>query len=127
MQITTSYQEHVSILKELKHDKSFYDVREPYKEEFQKIYNDVKEKGVSISNAKEYLDSLSKEELSTLQNYTRLVHEINVDTLSNEGAYNLLLEHYEKYDFNNDGVVEDGEGKTIPLIPAHFSSTEKEL
>jgi lysine/ornithine N-monooxygenase len=112
-------------LKELKYDKSFYEVRKPYKEAFQKIYEDTKEKGVRISNAKEYLDNLSKEELSTLQNYTRLVHEINVDTLSNEGAYNLLLEHYEKYDFNNDGVVEDGEGKTIPLIPAHFSSTEK--
>lgn len=125
MKITTSYQEHVSILKELKHDKSFYEAREPYKQEFQKIYNDAKDKGINISNAKEYLESLSKEELSTLQNYTRLANEIDVDALSNEGAYNLLLDHYEKYDFNNDGFVEDGIGKGMPLIPSHFSNTEK--
>lgn len=125
MQITTQYEEHVSIAKELKHDKSFYEVREPYKEDFQKIHDDAKNKGVNISNAKEYLESLSNEELSTLQNYTRLANEIDVDTLSDEGAYNLLLDHYEKYDFNNDGLVEDGEGKVLPLIPAHFSNSEK--
>jgi hypothetical protein len=108
VKITTKYEEHVSILKELQHDESFYEVREPFKEEFQKIHDDAKEKGINVSNAKEYLESLSKEELSTLQNYTLLVNEIEVDTLSDEGAYNLLLDHYEKYDFNNDGFVEDG-------------------
>ena len=125
MKITTKYEEHVAILKELQHDESFYEAREPFKEEFQKIHDDAKEKGINVSNAKEYLESLSKEELSTLQNYTLLVNEITVDTLSNEGAYNLLLDHYEKYDFNNDGFVEDGIGKGIPLIPSHFSNTEK--
>lgn len=125
MKITTKYEEHVAIVKELQYDKSFYEVREPFKDEFQKIHDDAKEKGINVSNAKEYLKSLSKEELSTLQNYTRLVNELDVDTLSDEGAYNLLLEHYEKYDFNNDGFVEDGVGKGIPLIPSHFSNTEK--
>ena len=125
MNITTKYEEHVAIVKELQYDKSFYEVREPFKDEFQKIHDDAKEKGINVSNAKEYLKSLSKEELSTLQNYTRLVNELDVDTLSDEGAYNLLLEHYEKYDFNNDGFVEDGVGKGIPLISSHFSNTEK--
>lgn len=125
MQVTTQYDEHVAIVKELQYDKSFYEVREPFKEEFQKIHNDAKEKRVNISNAKDYLENLTKNELSTLQNYTRLVNEIDIDTLSDEGAYNLLLEHYEKYDFNNDGIVEDGIGKGIPLIPSHFSNTQK--
>jgi hypothetical protein len=125
MNITTNYEEHVAIVKELKHDNSFYEVREPYKESFQKIHDDAKEKGINISNAKEYLDSLSKDELSTLQNYTRLVNEIDVDSLSDEGAYNLLLDHYEKYDFNNDGFIEDGIGKGTSIIPSHFSNSEK--
>lgn len=125
MQVTTQYDEHVAIVKELQYDKSFYEVREPFKEEFQKIHNDAKEKRVNISNAKDYLENLTKNELLTLQNYTRLVNEIDIDTLSDEGAYNLLLEHYEKYDFNNDGIVEDGIGKGIPLIPSHFSNTQK--
>ena len=125
MNIITKYEEHIAIVKELQYDESFYEVREPFKEEFKKIHDDAKEKGINASNAKEYLKSLSKEELSTLQNYTRLANEVDVDTLSDEGAYNLLLEHYEKYDFNNDGFVEDGVGKGMPLIPSHFSNTEK--
>ncbi len=125
MDINTKYEEHMSIVKKLKYDESFYEVREPFKENFQKIHDDAKEKGINVSNAKEYLRSLSKEELSTLQNYTLLVNEIEVDILSDEGAYNLLLEHYEKYDFNNDGFIEDGVGKGTPIIPSHFSNTEK--
>lgn len=127
MNISKQYEEHVAIMKELQYDKSFYEVREPYKEDFQKIHEDAKNKGVNISNAKKYLNSLSKDELFTLQNYTRLANEIDVDVLSDEGAYNLLLEHYEKYDFNSDGFVETGIGKGTPLVPIHFSNTEKKL
>ena len=71
---------------------------------------------INTSNAKEYLQSLSKEELSTLQHYTLLVDDIDVDKLNDEGAYNLLLHHYEKFDFNNDGLVSNGIGNGISLI-----------
>lgn len=81
---------------------------------------------VSISNAKEFLNSLDKDELSTLQNYTRLVNDIDVDSLSDEGAYNLLLHHYEKYDFNNDGFTENGEAQTKSLIPQSLDSDTKQ-
>lgn len=125
MKVDSNYQDHVAIMKELKMADSFYEVREPYKDSFEKIYEEAKEQGVSVSNAKEFLNSLSKEELSALQNYTRLADEIDVDSLSDEGAYNLLLHHYEKYDFNKDGIREDGIAKTKGLIPESLDSTTK--
>lgn len=125
MTTNTNYSEHVSIMKNLKMADSFYEVREPFKESFEKIYQEAQSQNVTVSNAKEFLNSLSKDELSTLQNYTRLVNEIDVDSLSDEGAYNLLVHHYEKYDFNNDGIVEDGIGKTQSLIPQSLDNTTK--
>ena len=65
--ISTNYEEHVDITKKLKMADSFYEVREPHKEAFEEIYNQAKEEKVTTSNAKEFLNSLSKEELGTLQ------------------------------------------------------------
>jgi len=125
MNTNTNYTNHVNIVKDLKMADSFYEVREPFKEGFEDIYNKAKANNVGISNAKEFLNSLTKEELSTLQNYTRLADEVNVDNLSDEGAYNLLLHHYEKYDFNNDGIIEDGIAKTSGMIPQSLGNDEK--
>ncbi|WP_419763492.1 MAG: hypothetical protein ACNI28_06680 [Arcobacter sp.] len=122
-----SYEEHVGIVKELKMADSFYEVREPYKDSFEELYNKAKDEKVSISNAKEFLNSLSKEELSTLQHYTLLADDINVDSLSDEGAYNLLLHHYEKYDFDNDGLVSNGISKGMGFIPINIPNSDKEL
>ena len=99
MQINQAYTEHVNIVKDLKMSDSFYEVREPYKEGFEEIYNKAKDENVSMSNAKEFLSSLSKEELSTLQHFSGLADDIKVEGLSAEGSYNLLLNHYERYDF----------------------------
>jgi len=126
MTTSTNYSEHVSIMKNLKMADSFYEVREPFKENFEKIYEEAQSQNVTVSNAKEFLNSLSKDELSTLQNYTRLVNDIDVDALSDEGAYNLLLHHYEKYDFNNDGIIENGIAKTQNLIPQSLDNTTKQ-
>jgi len=125
MTTNTNYTEHISIMKDFQMADSFYEVRAPFKESFEEIYAQAQEENVSISNAKEFLNSLSKEELSTLQNYTLLVNDIDVDSLSDEGAYNLLLHHYEKYDFNNDGVRENGEAQTKALIPQSLDSDTK--
>jgi len=122
---SSHYKEHVEIMKGLQMAESFHEVREPYKEGFEKIYNQAKEEGVTISSAKEFLNSLSQDELSTLQNFTLLVDEINVDELSDEGAYNLLLHHYEKYDFNGDGFREDGISKGAGFIPEELPSDAK--
>lgn len=122
-----NYEQHVDATKNLKMSDSFYKAREPYKESFEKIYNQAKQENVSISNAKDFLNSLSKEELSTLQNYTLLVDDINISQLDNEGAYNLLLHHYEKYDFNQDGLITNGIGKSTSLLPINMPNHEKEI
>lgn len=125
MNISGSYESHVAISKELKMNSDFIKVREPYKENFEKIYEEAKDEKVNISNAKEFLNSLSKEELTTLQKYSGLADEIKVGKLNDEGAYNLLLHHYEKYDFDNDGFVSDGVARTTTLIPANMPDSEK--
>lgn len=125
MTVPGNYEQHVGISKELKMSDSFYEVREPHKEAFQEIYNEAKEKGVEISTAKDFLNSLTEEELSTLQHYTLLVEDINVDKLDDEGAYNLLLNHYEKYDFNQDGLISDGIAKSTSLLPVNMPNDEK--
>lgn len=124
--ISTEYTEHVNLVKDLKMSDSFYEVRKPYKDDFEEIYSKAKEENVSISTAKDFLNSLSKDELSTLQHYTLLVNDIDVNSLSDEGAYNLLLHHYEKYDFDNDGFVQNGEAKTGELIPKNMPYEEKQ-
>ena len=123
---STHYKEHVEIMQGLQMPEGFDEVREPFKEGFEKIYNESKEEGVTISSAKEFLNSLSSEELATLQHFTRLADEINVDELSDEGAYNLLLHHYEKFDFNEDGIREDGIAKTAGFIPEELPSDAKQ-
>lgn len=123
--ISSNYAEHVSIVKNLKMADSFYEVREPYKDGFEAIYEKAKNQDVSITSAKDFLNTLSKEDLATLQNYTLLVNEIDVNSLSDEGAYNLLLHHYEKYDFDNDGFIQNGEGKMGELIPKNISTDAK--
>jgi len=125
MEIGTNYQQHVEITKKLKMSDSFYEVREPHKEAFEEIYHKAKDENVNISNAKDFLNSLTKDELSTLQNYTLLADEINVNSINDEGAYNLLLHHYEKYDFNKDGVVSNGIAKGGSLLPENMPPKEK--
>ena len=126
MNITNNYEQHVDATKKLKMADSFYEVREPYKEGFEEIYTKAKEKNITISNAKDFLNSLTKEELSTLQHYTLLVDDINVNEINDEGAYNLLLHHYEKYDFNNDGIVSNGISQGGSLLPKNMPANEKE-
>lgn len=125
MNTSNSYESHIAISKELKMNSDFIKVREPYKEDFEKIYSEAKEKGINMDNAKDFLNSLSKEELSTLQQYSGLAEEIDSGTINDEGAYNLLLHHYEKYDFDNDGSVMNGKARTTTLIPADMPDNEK--
>jgi hypothetical protein len=121
----TNYADHVNIMKNLKMNDDFVNARKPFKEDFEVIYKQAKDQSIDISSAKEFLESLSSKELTTLQNYTGLADEINIDKLSNEGAYNLLVHHYEKYDFNNDGIIEDGIAKTRGMIPQSLDNDSK--
>lgn len=126
MNISNNYEQHVQSLKKLNMGEDFYTAREPFKDAFEAIYDKAKEEKVSMNNAKDFLNSLSKEELSTLQHYTLLVDDINVEGLSNEGAYNLLLHHYEKFDFNNDGIIQNGIANNGSIIPVNMPQKDKE-
>ena len=125
MNTLSNYESHVQIMKEFKMTEGFHNVREPYKEDFEKIYEDSKSKNITMQTAKDYLNSLNQDELKTLQHFSGLADAINVGELNEEGAYNLLLHHYEKFDFNNDGITHDGIAKTSSLIPVNMPESDK--
>ncbi|RXJ90372.1 hypothetical protein CRV01_04230 [Arcobacter sp. CECT 8983] len=125
MQLSSSYEKHVEIVKELKMHSDFTNSRAEYKDDFEKIYNEAKEEKVNLSNAKEFLNSLSEDELSTIQHYAGLADPIKTGNLSNEGAYNLLVHHYERFDFDQNGMIDVGIGKTSSMIPVNMPDAEK--
>ena len=125
METSTQYKEHTSIMKGLNLHEDYSKSREEYKEDFEKIYTEAMQVDIKLSSAKEFLSDLSAKELQTLQNYSQLTNSINVDELSDEGAYNLVMHFYEKYDFDNDGFTENGQDKTISLIPQDIDNDLK--
>jgi len=120
MQTTTTYQAYLKSMENYEISQARKDFQAPYAEDFEAIYSQAKSDEISVSNAKEYLSTLSADELKTLQNYSGLADSINVDTITPEGAYNLLLHDKEHYDFNNDGVAEVGAAQTMPLVPTNM-------
>ena len=56
----------------------------------------------------QFLSSLSSEELEVVQHANRLVDPIDVDSLTEEGALNLLLPQSAKVDLNHDGLNQTG-------------------
>ena len=116
MHITQSMQSYMRDLKSLAKLPSFsyFDKKD---ENFEKIYNKAQKQNLDLTNAKEILASLSSRELETLRAYKSLADPIKPKQLSQEGAYNLLVHNYENLDYNGDGYVEIGKGKSVPLIP----------
>lgn len=128
MEISQSYLNNIAILKELRPMADRVNYQATYKDDFEKIYEKATKADVKVDNAKDFLKSLSSDELTTLQKYDSLGDSININSLSNEGAYNLLMHDYEKYDFNNDGMIQDGAANTSGMIPSNADeSTKKAL
>lgn len=125
MNISTQYQQHIDLMKSIHMSKDFTEARLPVEDSFEAIYNKAKDEDVDLQSAKSFLNSLSQEELNTLQKYSLLADGIEVDNLSNEGAYNLLVHHYEQYDFNNDGFTEVGKGQFHNFLPNDMPYEEK--
>lgn len=116
MLITQNMQSYMQDMKSLSELSSFRYFNKK-NEQFEKIYQKAQDNDVDLTNAKEILQSLSQKELSTIQNYKSLSDPIRVENLSQEGAYNLLVHNYENLDYDGDGYVETGIGKSVPLIP----------
>ncbi len=92
---------------------------------FEEVYK--KAKDINPEDAKEFLRSLSSEEMESIRQYQSLADAVNIDTLSDEGSANLLLHRYEQIDFNDDGLTEVGLAKTFGLfnqnMPQEFRDT----
>jgi GTPase SAR1 family protein len=117
METNTQYQSYVADLKNLNTTSARRKVQNTFSKNFEKIYDKAEKSKLNLENAKSFLQNLSKSELNTIQGYSGLADSINVDALSSEGAYNLLMHDNQKYDFNNDGVVENGQAKGLAIVP----------
>lgn len=106
----TSYQQYVQTMQSLETTQGRSTSQAPYAEGFESIYQKAQEEDVQMSNAAEFLQGLTQEEMDILQHYSGLADAIDANSISNEGAYNLLLHDYEQYDFNENGSVEVGKG-----------------
>lgn len=126
METGTSYQSYINASKKLTSHSDRISYQAPFSKGFEKIYIEAQDEDIKLSNAKEFLQGLSKSELRTLQKYTSLAEAIDIGKLSEEGAYNLLMHDYEKYDFNSDGVAEVGEAKMVLPIPKTMPADERE-
>ena len=125
MENSIQYTNHVNIVKDLDIYNNLSKEKVPFKEKFEEIYEKAKDADVKVSTAKEFVSNLSHDELRTVRIYASLADDINIDALTDEGAYNLLVHMYEKYDFNNDGFVMDGEAKGLALLPNHMDDEAK--
>ena len=117
---------HQELNRLLKMSSDYNKIDNPIKDGFEKIHKKAMEQNVSIDNAKDFLNNLSKEELTTLTEYSYLDNKISIEHMNNEGAYNLLLHHYEKSDFNNDGIIFNGHTKIRSMLPLNMPKDDKE-
>ncbi|MFY0669197.1 MAG: hypothetical protein JXQ95_14300 [Alteromonas stellipolaris] len=83
--------------------------------------NILRQANEQTTTSKEFLKSLSSDELQLVKKANSLAANINVDSLSQEGAQNLLRQPdgSDLVDLNNDGIVEIGIGKTIHFPPVN--------
>lgn len=123
MELRDDYQSHINIVKDMftNEDGSLQNTTD----EFEAVYSKFKEANVTLSNAKEFLKSLSKEELYAIKDYKRFADDIDISKLTDEGAYNTLVHRYEIYDFDNDGHAMIGEAQSYSKIPQNMEPEAK--
>ncbi|MEP1447421.1 MAG: hypothetical protein ABJK37_15060 [Paraglaciecola sp.] len=73
------------------------------------------------SSAKDTLQAMTANELALVQKANSLAAPINVSSLSEEGAMNLLSQpdNSDKVDLNNDGIVEVGAARNLIFPPVN--------
>ena len=89
--------------------------------DFASLLDEAHEQQENNISAKEVLNTMSKSELQLLQTATSLAAPINVNSLSKEGAMNLLAQPDKTglVDLNNDGIVEVGAARNIMFPPVN--------
>jgi len=116
MVLSQNMQSYIQDLKALSQVSNFKSLNKDDKA-FELIYKKAQDAKVDLSSAKEFLSSLSKSELSTIQKNKSLADPINIANLSGEGAYNLLVHGYEDIDYNGDGYAEVGTSGGFNILP----------
>jgi len=88
-------------------------------DDFTELLNKANQQLEQDRSAKQVLSDMSGDELALLQKATSLADSINVSSLSNEGAVNLLAQPDKTgmVDLNNDGLVEIGKAKMVTFPP----------
>lgn len=79
---------------------------------FGKIISDAYQQG-GYADAKSFLKTLSKESMRTIQMVQRLADPIDVQSLSDEGALNLLIPPPAHVDDNRDGISQVGRANML--------------
>lgn len=80
----------------------------------------------AYTSPKSFLRELSPRELAVLQNMHGLTDTIDVEDLSEEGAYNLIMIPGKGDDINNDGLVEYGKAVTWSFPEPNASESVKQ-
>lgn len=122
METTANYQSYLSAMQNYQTPQGRKAYQAPFAKAFEEIYTKAQSQDINLKNAQEFLQNLSNSELTTLQKYSGLADPINANTLSAEGAYNLLMHDKEQYDFNGDGVAEVGKAKNLLPVPINMPS-----
>lgn len=122
METSSAYQSYLSAMQNYQTPQGRKEYQAPYANQFEAIYDKAKNEDIKLSNAKDFLNNLSQSELTTLQKYSGLADSIDINSLSSEGAYNLLMHDNEQYDFNSDGVAEVGIAKKGLPVPINMPS-----
>lgn len=120
METGTAYQSYLNTMQNYQIPQGRKDHQAPFAESFELIYEKAQKQDINLSNAKDFLNSLSQSELNTLQNYSGLADSIDVSSITAEGAYNLLMHDNEQYDFDGNGTAEVGIGKHILPVPSNM-------
>jgi len=96
--------------------------------DFSSLLKEAHEQQANNISAKEVLNTMSKSELQLLQTATSLAFPINVNSLSKEGAINLLAQPDKTglVDLNNDGIVEVGAARNIMFPPVNAPAYVKD-
>lgn len=104
-------------------DKSLHllDLRQLNQAEVQQFSDILSEAKSQQGSAKEILLGMTASELALVQKANSLAKRINVASLSEEGAANLLSQpdNSDKVDLNNDGIVEVGAANTFIFPPVN--------
>lgn len=126
METGTTYQNYLQTMQNYQLSNGRKEYQAPYAQKFEVIFNKAQDADIKLSNAKEFLHSLSTAELTTLQKYSGLADKIDINSLSNEGAYNLLMHDNQQFDFNNDGTAEVGAAKRMLAVPLNMPQDVKD-